>query len=75
MSGMTKRIYLESRKCLTRGWYARNLPDDSPLSETDQFVIDQGIEIGRRAHLLYPGGVLVEWTGNRSHPGTLFSKN
>jgi hypothetical protein len=63
MSGMNKHIYLESRRCLRRGWYARNLPDDGKLGDADQFFVNQGTEIGILAHRLYPDGVLVEWTG------------
>ena len=63
MSGITKRIYLEARQCLRRGWYARNLLPEEPLSEAEQFLIDEGIEIGKRAQRLYSGGVLVEWSG------------
>jgi hypothetical protein len=62
LSGVTKRIYLEARQCLRRGWYARNLPEER-LSEAEQFLIDEGIEIGSRAHQRYPGGVLVESRG------------
>ncbi len=62
MSGITKRIYLEARQCLRRGWYTRNLPQER-LSEAEQFLIDEGIEIGRRAQRRYPGGVPVEWHG------------
>ncbi len=62
MSGMTKCIYLESQRCLRRGWYARNQPDDD-LCEADLFAIDEGIEVGKRADQLYPGGVLVKWAG------------
>ena len=60
---MNKHIYLESRKCLRRGWYARNLPDDGKLGDADQFFVNQGTEIGILAHRLYPDSVLVEWTG------------
>lgn len=56
---MNKHVYLESRKCLTRGSFAHNLTDEQ-LSDADQFRIDQGIVIGQRAHQLYSGGVLVE---------------
>ena len=63
MSSMTKNIYLEARKCLRRGWFARNPPEVVALDEASQFHIDEGVEVGMQARLLYPEGVAVEWTG------------
>ena len=63
MSSMTKNIYLEARQCLRRGWFARNPPEVVALDEASQFHIDEGVEVGMQARLLYPQGVAVEWTG------------
>ncbi len=42
MRGITKDVYLESRRCLARGWYARALADEERLSEADLFRAEQG---------------------------------
>ena len=68
MSAMTKRIYLEARKCMRRGWFARNPPEAVAVDEASQFHIDEGVEVGVQARQLYPEGVAVEWTGL---PGTI----
>jgi hypothetical protein len=65
---MTKHIYLEARKCLRRGWFARNPPEVVAPDEAAQFHIDEGVEVGVQARQLYPEGVAVEWTGL---PGTV----
>lgn len=63
MRGITKQSFLESRKCVTRGWYNRALADGEQLSEADTFWVDQGVEIGRIARQVFAGGVLVEGAG------------
>ena len=62
MQGMTKRIFLDAQECLTRGWYARNLPDDGLLDEADEFRMEQGNEVHRLAQQLFPDGTLVQGT-------------
>ena len=66
MSAMTKNIYLEARKCLRRGWFARNPPEVVAPDEAGQFHADEGVEVGMQARQLYPEGVAVEWTGLQS---------
>ena len=68
MSAMTKDIYLEARKCLRRGWFARNPSEAVAPDESRQFHADEGVEVGMQARQLYPAGVAVEWTGL---PGTV----
>ena len=68
MSAMTKHIYLEARKCMRRGWFARNPPEAVAIDEASQFHMDEGVEVGIQARQLYPQGVAVEWTGL---PGTV----
>ncbi len=65
---MTKHVYLEARKCLRRGWFARNAPEAIATDEASQFHADEGVEVGLQARHLYPDGVAVEWIGL---PGTL----
>jgi len=60
MSQITKHIFLESRQCLTRGWYLHNHEPARSPSDADAFRMEQGQEIGRLARLLYPDGLLVE---------------
>lgn len=60
MSQITKHIFLESRQCLTRGWFLRNHGPARSPSDADVFRMEQGQGIGQLACLLYPDGVLVE---------------
>jgi hypothetical protein len=56
---LTKSRYTAGLQCLRRLWL--NVHElavwDEPVSGS---VEDVGLEIGRMAHLLFPGGVLVE---------------
>ena len=61
-----KATFLEARICRTRGWFARNLKHAKPPSEADLLRMEEGVEIGRRARLLYSGGVLVPWQKSES---------
>ena len=61
MCSMTKRIYLEARKCLRRGWYARNLPDTGEHDEVAQFYSDQGNEVGEWLRGATP--MAFSWSG------------
>ena len=61
---LSKSRYLAGRQCLRRLWLACHAPElaeapDAALAA----VLEAGAEVGRRAHLLFPGGVLVEETG------------
>jgi hypothetical protein len=47
--------------CPARGWLTRNMKHASPPTEAEFLRMEEGIEIGKRARLLYPGGVLVPW--------------
>jgi len=56
---VTKEIFLAALDCPVIGWLLRHgeLQDVSSLG--DEFRMEQGMEIGRRARLLFPEGVLV----------------
>ncbi|MBI3864911.1 MAG: DUF2779 domain-containing protein [Planctomycetia bacterium] len=54
-----KATFLNGCICPTRGWFARNLRHATPPSEADLLRMEEGLEIGRRARLLFPGGVFV----------------
>jgi hypothetical protein len=56
---VTKSRYTAGLQCLRQLWLNVHEPTDSeePASAS---AVDVGLEIGRMAHLLFPGGVLVE---------------
>ena len=58
---LSKSKYIAGLQCPRRLWLGCNAPDlGAPPSEGLAAVLDQGAEIGRRAHELFPGGVLVD---------------
>lgn len=61
MRRLSKSQYTKGRQCLRRIWlhnFRRDLAETpSPFQET---VFEQGHEVGRLAHQLFPGGILVE---------------
>ena len=65
---ISKNLFLNAAVCATLGWRLRadgSLDEAAPASRTlaDQFRMEQGAEIGRRARKLFPEGVLIS-TGN-----------
>ncbi|MSQ16740.1 MAG: DUF2779 domain-containing protein [Dehalococcoidia bacterium] len=61
---ISKNLFLNALVCPTLGWRLRadDLPDGvASKSPTlaDQFRMEQGVEIGRRARQLFPDGVLI----------------
>ena len=64
MKMVNKNIFLEGRTCLTRGWYLRSSGIQIPLTQAAQFRINEGVEIGKMARLLYPQGTLVNEGSN-----------
>lgn len=65
MRNLTKELFLNAAACATLGWELRNgilASQDSrePRTLGEQFRIEQGLEIGRRARSLYPAGLLIE---------------
>lgn len=58
---LSKSKYMAGLQCPRRLWLACHEPDlGAPPSENLVAVLDQGAEIGRHAHELFPGGVLVD---------------
>ncbi len=56
---LTKSRYMAGLQCLRRLWLqVREPPDDAP--PTPGTPADIGVEIGSKARLLFPGGVLVD---------------
>ena len=64
MKNITKQIFLETLRCPVMGWLMRSGQLDVELSIGDRFRMEQGEEVGQRARLLFPDGVLVEEKGN-----------
>jgi len=60
LTGITKKIFLETTVCSRKGWLFRNRKDLVELSTGDRFRMEQGIEIGEMARELFPGGILVQ---------------
>jgi hypothetical protein len=56
---LTKSRYLAGLQCLRRLWLQVHEPQDYAQPEPGS-PIDVGLEIGRKARLLFPGGMLVE---------------
>jgi len=56
---LTKSRYMAGVQCLRRLWLNVHVPFDWEEPESGSLE-DVGLEIGRMAHLLFPGGVLVD---------------
>jgi len=64
MKNISKEIFLNTLACPSLGWLLRSEDDIAQLSYEslslgEQFRMEQGIEIGRRARGLYPDGYLI----------------
>ena len=64
MKNISKQLFLNAIACPSLGWLLRSGQEIEGLSYeslslAEQFRIEQGAEIGRRARTLYPEGVLV----------------
>jgi CRISPR/Cas system-associated exonuclease Cas4 (RecB family) len=60
MQNITKKIFLNTLTCPRMGWLIRQRTiTHTPLTVGEQFLIEQGIEIGKRARELYPDGLLI----------------
>jgi len=65
MKSVSKQIFLNALVCNKLGWLLRSgeiakQTTEAELTLGERFRIEQGIEIGRIARELYPGGVLIE---------------
>ncbi len=57
---LSKSKYLAGCQCLRRVWLSCRAPElAAPPDAAKQAIFELGHEIGRRAHALFPGGVLV----------------
>ncbi len=67
MKNVSKQIFLNALVCPTLGWLLRSgeiakQTTEAKLTLGEKFRMEQGIEIGRRARELYPGGLLIDDT-------------
>ncbi len=58
MRNVSKNVFLSALNCPTLGWLARNDGRRVP-SLAERFRLEQGLEVGRRARALFPGGRLI----------------
>jgi hypothetical protein len=57
---LSKSRFQKGLQCERALWLAAYEPESAdPVSETQQWIFDQGTEVGRLAHGLFPGGVEV----------------
>jgi CRISPR/Cas system-associated exonuclease Cas4 (RecB family) len=60
MQKVTKKIFLNALTCPLMGWLIRQgTLTNTILTLGEQFLIEQGIEIGKHARQLYPDGLLI----------------
>ena len=58
---LSKSRFLSGLQCHLRLWYQCYQPElASEIPPTQQALFDAGHEVGRLAHGLYPGGLLIE---------------
>jgi hypothetical protein len=63
---LSKSKYLAGRQCLMRLWLGTHAPELAEAPDDNMLAIfETGAEIGRRAHLLFRGGVLAAEDGMR----------
>ncbi len=60
MPHLTKSRFLSGLQCHRRLWLATHAPDlASPRSDATEHILRMGTELGRAAHALFPGGLLI----------------
>ncbi|MCA8981446.1 MAG: DUF2779 domain-containing protein, partial [Planctomycetes bacterium] len=58
---LSKSLFLSALQCPRRVWLDVHDPDrGTPPGDAEQHIFRMGTEVGRRAHALFPGGVLVD---------------
>ncbi|TNF55692.1 DUF2779 domain-containing protein [bacterium] len=61
MQNITKKIFLNTLTCPLMGWLMRQgTVTKRILTIGEQFLIEQGVEIGKHAQRLYPEGLLID---------------
>jgi len=58
---LTKFRYLYGLQCLKRLWIDEHAPERlAPASPGEQRIMEQGIEVGKKARECFPGGILID---------------
>ncbi len=60
MRTVTKKIFLKTISCPTLGWLAAQEPSKEPLSISERFRMEEGLEIHDRARNVFKSGYLVQ---------------
>ncbi|MEQ8192810.1 MAG: DUF2779 domain-containing protein, partial [Candidatus Eremiobacterota bacterium] len=60
MYHITKEIFLSALQCPVLGWNIRHNTDPTPLTLSDKFRLETGIEIEKKATETYPSGILID---------------
>jgi CRISPR/Cas system-associated exonuclease Cas4 (RecB family) len=59
---ISKSQYLKGLQCHKRLWLSKHKPElAKPVSNSQQFIFDQGIEVGKLAQKLFSGGTEIEY--------------
>ena len=62
---ISKSQYLKGLQCHKRLWLSKHKPELAKLvSEGQQFIFDQGIEVGKLAQDLFPGGIEIKFNSD-----------
>jgi CRISPR/Cas system-associated exonuclease Cas4 (RecB family) len=56
---ITKDLFLTALTCPTISWYETHLSTPKPLSIHDKFIIEEGLDIHKKAQQLFPNGVMM----------------
>ena len=56
---ITKDLFLIALGCPVKAWRDNNLTTPKPLSLYDKFIIEEGLDIHKKAQLLYPDRVMI----------------
>lgn len=71
MKLINKMIFLNAQNCLTWGWHLRSNSDAFIPTKSEEFRINEGLEIGKMARSLFQSGILVNEGSNlRNHEKT-----
>lgn len=65
MPSISKSRFLDGLQCPKLFWHHFNAPSEFPaIDAATQAIFDQGAEVGRLARTLFPGGMLIDHTGD-----------
>ena len=56
---ITKELFLTALQCPTMAWHDFRLSSPKSLSIYDKFIIEEGLDIHKKAQLLFHDGILI----------------